>query len=168
MMANDLSKAVFKADMESGNEKESVVVKFTDRYCEAAHQILARDGLAPKLHYCKKEPSIAGLWVVVMSLVDTLPGLGGGKEQAVEDVERAIELLHSEGLVFGDLRSPNILHVKGGGAMLVDFDWAGKAGEVRYPLDINLEVSSAQGTERNALIEMDHDRFMLNLWKDNL
>ncbi|KDQ07365.1 hypothetical protein BOTBODRAFT_120196, partial [Botryobasidium botryosum FD-172 SS1] len=66
-------------------------------------------------------------------------------EQIIERVEEAMKLLHGNGFVFGDLRAPNILRVDGG-AMLIDFDWAGKVGEAKYPLDINFEVNWAEGT----------------------
>lgn len=166
LMPNDISKAVFKADMTSNGETKPVVVKFTDRYCEQAHRHLAEYGLAPELHYCKKESSVADLWVVVMSYVDS--ALGGDQKRIVEDVERAISLLHDRGFVFGDLRRPNILHVRGGGAMLVDFDWCGKVGEARYPLNIHLGLEWAEGTDPNEVIQVAHDKFMLDRWKKSL
>ena len=61
-----------------------------------------------------------------------------------EDVERAIALLHSGDLVFGDLRMPNIMVVPGGSGaddgprgMLVDFDWVGAHGSDRYPASLD-------------------------------
>ena len=39
---------------------------------------------------------------------------------------------HNNGLVHGDLRSPNIL-LSGKAVMLIDFDWGGKDGEAHYP-----------------------------------
>lgn len=55
----------------------------------------------------------------------------------VEALRRAIQKLHADDLVFGDLREPNVL-VSGQSVMLVDFDWCGKAGEARHPSDVNL------------------------------
>lgn len=140
------------------------MVKFTDRYCEQAHRLLAEHGLAPELYYCKQVSSVAELWVVVMGYVDTVPG--GDKEQFIENTERAIDVLHDSGFVFGDLRHSNILHVKGG-AMLIDFDRAGMAGQAKYPMEANSKSAWAEGTDPNELIDMAHDRFMLDQWKVN-
>ena len=47
-------------------------------------------------------------------------------------------LLQNEDIVFGDLRGNNILYVASEHrASLVDFDWAGKNGESRYPVTLN-------------------------------
>ena len=43
----------------------------------------------------------------------------------------------------------------------MDFDWAGKAGQVRYPMMINLEAKWAKGVEGGELIMKEHDRFQL-------
>ncbi|KAI9060335.1 hypothetical protein FKP32DRAFT_1578155 [Trametes sanguinea] len=56
-------------------------------------------------------------------------------------LREAIGLLHERNLVFGDLREPNVLLIKGGGLMLVDFDWCGEEGTVTYPGDMNEEGS---------------------------
>jgi tRNA A-37 threonylcarbamoyl transferase component Bud32 len=67
-----------------------------------------------------------------------------------EDIHNAIELLHSHNLVFGDLRTPNIMVASGSdtGArcrgLLIDFDWIGDHGTTRYPatLDDSLDWAS--------------------------
>jgi hypothetical protein len=47
-------------------------------------------------------------------------------------------LLYNEDIIFGDLRSNNILYVASEHrVILVDFDWAGKNGECRYPVTLN-------------------------------
>jgi hypothetical protein len=60
----------------------------------------------------------------------------------IEDVRKAISILHEKNIVFGDLRRPNVLVkrvIKSGGdgggtwcAKLCDFDWTGKEGQGRY------------------------------------
>lgn len=55
------------------------------------------------------------------------------------DVKKALNVLHINGLVHGDLRRLNVLVVRRSvgeagdedGDMLVDFNWAGQAGEAR-------------------------------------
>ena len=53
-------------------------------------------------------------------------------------IRYALNLLHSNNLVHGDLRRPNIL-VKGGKAMVIDFDWCSSEGDGRYPGHLNMD-----------------------------
>ena len=48
----------------------------------------------------------------------------------IELVRRAIALLHAENLVFGDLRTPNVLIDDG--VKLIDYDWCGVDGTVHH------------------------------------
>ena len=92
---------------------QEVIVKFTVRYNEAAHRLLAGAQLAPKLHFCGRV--VGDLYMIVMDRV-------GGKSvwQLQEDktpipaifltkVEEAVSLLHNEDIVFGDLRQQHSL-----------------------------------------------------------
>lgn len=108
LFSNDMSRPIYLAKM----DKCPVVVKFPGRYSKEAHEMLADQGLAPKLHFCDR---IKGrLWMVVMDFTedvekdfskDILP------TDAYRDVERAIGLLHAKDLVHGDLRRANIIVV---------------------------------------------------------
>jgi serine/threonine protein kinase len=104
---------------------QDIVVKFVDRYGERAHRLLANEGLAPKLLFCgsprldDEQPSYQPISMVVMEYVDGDTLAVGSKsmsEESVEtvrsDVRRALKLLHSHGLVFGDLRPPNVMITK--------------------------------------------------------
>src|SRR6185312_2831870 len=74
----------------------------------------------------------------------------------VRDVEHAITLLHSHDLVFGDLRSTNIIIHKIDGetrTMLVDFDWCGQHQKSRYPPKINSAIRWPDGVESCALLD---------------
>ena len=132
-------RALFVAEAKSDSETAKVV-KFAYAYNREAHDLLANASppLAPQLRYCTHEPTI-GLWVVVMDYVE-------GKKVSDEltdhshiaSLRKAVTTLHDRGLVFGDLRGPNLLIV-GNGVVLIDFDWCGKVGEARYPSDILLE-----------------------------
>ncbi|KAH7884914.1 hypothetical protein F5I97DRAFT_1779733, partial [Phlebopus sp. FC_14] len=55
------------------------------------------------------------------------------------DLAEAIQKLHDEGFVFGDLREPNIMITNDDKpkVQLIDFNWAGKKGEARYPVSIS-------------------------------
>lgn len=52
-----------------------------------------------------------------------------------DDVKAAIDILHDQDLVFGDLRASNIMIVgeDKNHAMLVDFDLAGRHDQDKYP-----------------------------------
>jgi serine/threonine protein kinase len=55
-------------------------------------------------------------------------------EIVARSVRHAIELLHENDIVFGDLRDPNILYdASKARVVLVDFDWSGEDGESIYP-----------------------------------
>lgn len=85
------------------------------------------------------------------------PNNGGLSARVKADVRVALVVLHQNHTVFGDLRRPNIMIVSRDdspsqegvlssppakkpklddtfGAMLVDFDWAGVAGQTAYTL----------------------------------
>ena len=95
---------------------QDIVVKFVDHYGERAHRLLAENGLAPTLLYhgspsLDKEFSSHPLSMVVMDYIDgdTLDFARKKKrldEKTTEIVRskvlRAIELLHLNGLVFGE------------------------------------------------------------------
>ncbi|KIO15452.1 hypothetical protein M407DRAFT_241700 [Tulasnella calospora MUT 4182] len=51
------------------------------------------------------------------------------------------------------------------GAMLVDFDWAGKENEQRYPPALNPEIKWPEGAVGGGIIKMEHDDRMLELLK---
>lgn len=50
-----------------GDSDQEVIVKFTSRYNEAAHRLLASAQLAPTLHFCER--IIGGLYMVIMDRV---------------------------------------------------------------------------------------------------
>ncbi|CAG8584901.1 6604_t:CDS:1 [Paraglomus occultum] len=137
----------YRGRTEDGQE---IVVKFTTQYNEAAHELCAKDNLAPKLLGVKEVSK--GLKVIIMEYVQNSRTLHEYKPSqqdqylhVMEDVKRAISLLHRNGYVFGDLRSSNILVLPDSAestkvrAVLVDFDWVGKDGEDTYPISMNAQ-----------------------------
>ena len=47
--------------------------------------------------------------------------------------------------------------------MLVDFDWAGKEGEVHYPINVNrIDIKRPDGARGGLPIQKDHDLEMLD------
>ena len=56
-----------------------------------------------------------------------------------DQIKSKITLFHQAHFVHGDLRDTNVMVRKDRepGFLLVDFDWAGKIEEVRYPINVN-------------------------------
>jgi serine/threonine protein kinase len=154
-----------------------IVVKFTERYSVSAHEVLTEAGLATKLLYSgppgrditQTQPSYQPLIMVVMDYVDgrTLVAAKNTMKTETEDkvrkdVRQAIELLHDRGLVFGDLRPPNVLIDGDNEVKLIDFDWAGEQGQVRFPSLISSSVRWPDGVKAMDIIEYAHDYDMLS------
>ncbi|CAE6441605.1 unnamed protein product [Rhizoctonia solani] len=149
---------VFEAITEDGR---SIVVKFAQFYNFEAHKLLAAQSLAPQLLSLNPEPVGGGLVMIVMELAGTSldkyldptgPGLEpSARTQIHKDVEMAMDLLHANNLVFGDLRSPNVLVVQtADGSLrgrLIDFEWCGVEGEARYPAGMNQSLLQLKRTD---------------------
>ena len=164
--------SVSSVDDIDSDEEVDVVVKFTVRYHERAHRILAEGQLAPALHFCI--PLIGDMYMVIMDYVEGMPPfdhrVSGDRRQGVyNDMQRALNLLHEKNLVFGDLRAPNVIVKTGGGTMLIDFDWVGEHQVDRYPASWNNDGRWAPGVKRRGLMDKAHDAYMLeNLQRDLL
>ncbi len=164
-LAND--KLIWKA---TTSDKRQIVVKLTQQYNEKAHELCASKRLAPKLLYAGNKV-INGWWIIVMEYIQgvTLYNAKMNDEEylnVLQDVNRAIELLHESELVFGDLRPTNIMVYKNHEktrAMLVDFDWCGKHKNGRYPSSINPVIKWPKGVKDWALLDKTHDIYWLNM-----
>lgn len=160
----------------SGVAPQRIVVKFVQRYGKDVHEFLAKQNFAPELLYfgkidpCSTSPSYGALSMVVMEYLigNTVHELIqaeefdriGTQSGFPASLKRIIEVLHSEGYVFGDLRPPNIIVVPEG-VKLVDFDWAGRVDAVKYPPRMSADLSWPEGAARGELITMQHDLDML-------
>lgn len=146
-----------------------VVVKFTRQYSADVHRFLANLQYAPALLNCE---CIPGGWLLVV--MDESPYgvlykqhrlLTASQEAQVESKTGHItELLHQNGFVHGDIRDSNILVDSGSLASdnvklhLIDFDWAGRAEQVKYPMGVNtVSVQRPAEVKYNALITKEHD-----------
>ncbi|KAF4580244.1 hypothetical protein EYR40_003226 [Pleurotus pulmonarius] len=116
---------------------------FERTYGEDGHRLLADNNLAPTLYHCAYEKTV-GMWVVVMDFIEGDTAHKGDKLNAEQgkSLRRAVELLHAKGLVFGDLREPNVI-LKPDAICLIDFEWCGRCEDVdgkglgvRYPTHI--------------------------------
>ncbi|EPQ53409.1 hypothetical protein GLOTRDRAFT_130748 [Gloeophyllum trabeum ATCC 11539] len=136
-----------------------VAVKFTTTYNSAAHKLMAEAGLAPALHACV--PVLGGLTMVPLPY------------SIYKDVKTAVELLHAHNIVFGDLRTPNIMCIPGergsdeaARAMLIDFDWIGIHTAGRYPPTLNDSMPIwPSSVQRGAPMLKAHDLEMHDVLK---
>jgi serine/threonine protein kinase len=157
-------KLLYKAQLD---DKRLVVVKFVSTYHADAHRLLAKSGLAPTLHYAGTEDAAAsmygGRYMIVMDFIEGNTLVNPLTDYQYEEVSEAIALLHSNNLVFGDLRSPNILITsKDAKIKIIDFDWCGRAGEARYPSNLNTEDDIwLEGVGPDSVMMLQHDIDML-------
>ncbi|KAI5121423.1 hypothetical protein M0805_006186 [Coniferiporia weirii] len=155
-------KLIYKAKHE--RSRQPLVVKFVSTYCAQAHRLLAEHQLAPTLHYAGTEDAGAqtygGRYMIVMDFVDTAPSLDSLSEGQIGQVRRAVDLLHSHNIVFGDLRRPNILiTAEKGNVMVIDFDWCNQAGEGLYPASLNQDgdIDWSEGVGPSCVMMKQHD-----------
>ena len=154
---------------------QDIVVKFADRYGERAHCLLADEDLAPRIFFCgspclnNEQPSYHSISMVAMEYIDgeTLakakPSLNKETIEIVRSkLQQALGLLHGRGLVFGDLRSQNVMVTKAKQVKLIDFDWAGEEGQAKYPHLISPGIDWPEGVKALAVIQRVHDLEMLN------
>jgi serine/threonine protein kinase len=153
---------------------QDIVVKFVDRYGQRAHKMLAEKGFAPELLYCgspcldDNQSSYQSISMVVMEYVNgNTVAVAKQKmsEKLVETIQSAVrcalDLLHKNGLVFGDLRPPNVMITTDGKVKLIDFDWAGEDGQAKYPSLISQGIAWPEGVEALAVMRKEHDWDML-------
>lgn len=161
------------------------VVKFVERYGESAHKLLAENNLAPKLLYYgdvwttpMEAVGCRPRQMVVMEYIrgKTAADLEEVPQCVRDTVQHAVDLLHAKGMVHGDIRLPNVVIQdsddlgEGRGddgednlanrIKIIDFDWAGKEGTVRYPHYI-AQTGWVEGVEDYALILASHDNAMV-------
>jgi hypothetical protein len=160
LAARNPEKAIFKAKERDGRD---IVVKFAHRYNADAHRVLAREGLAPALFYVGDTyPTMVVMEYLQGSSAEQMYYKAPPPPFVYKDVQAAISALHRSGLVFGDLRRPNIMIWKKK-AKLVDFDWCGQDGQDRYPGTLNTTICWHEGVDRGVLMCKDHDLFMLKM-----
>lgn len=88
--------------------------------------------------------------------------------KACKAIGEAIQVLHADNLVFGDLRPPNVILYKDTtytkGVVLIDFEWCGEEGKVFYPPDLNEEtIRWHEGVCPGGKILREHDSYMVEM-----
>lgn len=148
------------------------VWKFTRHYSQEAHERAAELKIAPKLHYC----NTLGEWkLVCMQKVSgemvnhkTLRD----NQELWNEFNQRVALFHEAGFVHGDMRQQNIMFGSLPGQeaksfFILDFDWAGKENQVRYPISINMDgnIKWPVGVCPRGIISSDHDTHWLSTHK---
>ena len=156
-----------------------VLVKLVPRsYSRDVHEYMAKNKLAPKLYgYAKADGAPTAY---VMEYLDpptwqTLYQFFESDTTAMDPtqlqaaVESILKTLDSKDYVHGDLRTNNIMirtdvieecvDIK-----VIDFDWAGKAGEACYPAERNTDIQWPG--KAGAPILKEHDLEMVHSWLD--
>jgi len=143
-----------------------VCIKFVRQYSKETHLLCSSLGFAPTLKGFELVPG--GWYIVVMDFInDVYHDLGDSPTKASfeTEVRESVTKLHQAGFVHGDIRNTNIMVKKNGspGIMLVDFDWAGVIGDVRYPMNVNdVDIKRPYGACDNELIMAQHDMLMVD------
>ena len=147
-------------------------------YSRDVHEYMAKNKLAPKLYgYAEVDGAPTAY---VMEYFDppawqTLYQFFKSDTTAVdptqlhEAVESILKTLDSKDYVHGDLRTNDIMIrmdviEKCVDVKVIDFDWAGKAGEVCYPAERNTDIQWPG--EAGAPILKEHDSEMVHPWLD--
>ena len=160
--------------------KDVVLVKFAVNYNERAHRLLSERNppLAPVLHFCMRV--IGDMYMVVIeyilrarsrdlhSATTDSPPLEVAPEVVRQDVAKALNLLHKEILVPGDLQEANMLYLTEGRGcvLLVDFDGVGQDGEGTFSCSLNPETGL--GVNKGQIMEQVHNDENLNWLMERL
>jgi len=88
-------------------------------------------------------------------------------DELYEVMKNSLDKLHKAGFVHGDIRIINTMvkNSEPSRFMLLDFDWSGIIGEVRYPPNVNTaqELQRPDGAIDGKLVLAKHDRKMLKV-----
>ena len=145
----------------AGDAADHILVKFVERYGEEVHRMLSDLGLAPKLLAVEK---VHAVMMVVMDFESDAviwdPVSAGANDETNNQLKTILEKLTEHSYVHGDMRSDNLLVCTGGKVKLIDFDWAGKDGVVRYPVELNPAVKWHADASIGKVIRIEHDAFM--------
>lgn len=137
-----------------------ILIKFTQRYSIELHEFCADRGYAPKILAFERLPG--GWFAVAMEFLENALHIPFAKNATLCQVDwtkqlrNLVSAFHDKDLVHGDLRDANII-CDGDSVMLIDFDWAGKEGQVSYPV-FNLNPDLLQGrASKDLLIRKEDD-----------
>jgi serine/threonine protein kinase len=149
---NPESKLLFLAT--SSQLSQQLLVKFiAGEHGTDAHRAIAKAGYAPTLFGVSKvEGALTAYIMEYLSPTDGWQTLHDYAKQHQDvksriknQVDQLLEIMDNARIVHGDLRPNNIMirHSRGEAEpqlKVVDFDWSGESGKVKYPLRRNEEI----------------------------
>lgn len=168
MIELNLGKLIFSGRIGTPGEDVRICIKFVRTYSPDAHKFLASLGCAPALRGFEE---IAGGWFMVV--MDMLPVdfqmLNARRKpfpsSVFADIAAKLRLFHEAGYVHGDIRDANTMVSKSDETrfMIIDFDWAGRTKEARYPIRVNYtDIVRPPGARDGKEILPEHDLEMLD------
>ncbi|KAG2365182.1 hypothetical protein BDR07DRAFT_699102 [Suillus spraguei] len=161
----DVTKHLFFAKT---TDDKVLCVKFARHYSKEVHQRCASGGFAPALYGFEHLPG--GWFMIVMEMITEdyccLANLSAPYPHG-DAIAKALQSLHEEGYVHGDIRDINIMVKRdcSPGFKLMDFDWSGIIGEARYPMNVSRGIFlwRPDGAVDGQLILAEHDIQMLEV-----
>lgn len=163
----DNNKLIFRAKPCDGSS--DLCVKFVRQYSKEVHEYCASINAAPKLLGFESMPG--GWYMVVMTFIEGYDMLYESESLIPTDKIRAvIDQLHQSGYVHGDIRDTNVMVSSNGHVILLDFDWAGESGKVRYPMNTHYgdDLWRPEGARDGMLITCEHDIEMMDAMSEAL
>ncbi|CAG8838437.1 38653_t:CDS:2, partial [Gigaspora margarita] len=154
-------------EIQTENAQEKGLVKFTQKYSKEAHSTCFELGLAPRLWAVNNLQQ--GWKIVVMEYLEEHKPLHTFNSELLSQTENvvknAVKLFHDSGYVHGDLRDENIMAKYKNGEIdikFVDFDWAGREGEAKYPESLNPTINWHLDVGWHKLIKREHDNHLVD------
>ena len=157
---------IFSATIRNTGRK--VCVKFTRRYSREAHKYCADNGFALELLGCD---SLPGAWImVVMDRIGddyislfSAPTRIPMRANLYSLIYQKLQVLHHRSMVHGDICDVNIMvqEAVADKFLLINFDGAGKIGEVRYPTNATCAVWRPADAVDGQFVAALHDMKML-------
>ena len=150
---------------------EPVFVTFVKRYSRETHELMDFHGYAPKLIHYEERVGGTQYTVIVMEYIpDAMPldKLLLEEDELEEDEEdrirrrctKALKVMHNNGFCHGKISSKSILgKVQNDDVQIfiVNYKWAGRQGEARYPLSADIP----EGVQPGYPITRDQDEEQL-------
>ncbi|KAF9062703.1 hypothetical protein BDP27DRAFT_1336206 [Rhodocollybia butyracea] len=154
---------VFTACTENNRQ---IIVKFgSGQYGVEAHKAAAQSNLAPAL--LSHTDLTGGWWMVVMEALGDewtpCDEIATFEPSCKDMIQESVRRFHELGFVHGDLRDTNVFVRSCDGkweCQLIDYDWAGREGEVVYPTGVynSTLVWRPEDHMDGLLITFEHDR----------
>ena len=147
---------------------EPVFVTFVKRYSHETHELMVPHGHAPRLIHHEERVGGTQYTAIVMEYIpDARPLDEFLLSEVVEQYRistcciEALKVMHEDGYCHGKISSKSIFGKFQDGRikiLIVNYEWAGRQGEARYPLSADIP----EGVQPGDLITQEHDEEQLD------